>query len=260
MPEAKPLAYSDSGGTKPALLLLHAFPLSGAMWDGDAQVFAPLARVIAPDLPGFGGSSRQAAPSIAGMARQAAGLLDQLKINEPVIVAGLSMGGYVAFEFIRQFPQQVRALGLFSTRAASDSPQQREGRMRLIEELKAGGIEPLMAKSVPKLVGSTTAQSRPAVLLEVERFVRRASVDGVIDALRAMADREDSRMLLPGIGCPVLIIAGDEDAVIPLQESQAMAEQISGAQLTIIPKAGHLINLEQPEAFQHEVREWLRKS
>lgn len=191
------------------------------------------------------------------MAQDVAGLLEQLKITEPVIVAGLSMGGYVAFEFLRQFPQRVRALGLLSTRAAEDSPQQREGRLKLIQQLQARGLEPLMASTLPKLVGRTSTTSRPAVVAEVERLIRAASPDGVIDALRAMAERRDSRPLLPGIRCPTLIVAGDEDALIPMQESQAMAQAIPAARLEIIPQAGHLVNLEQPEAFGRLMVSWI---
>ncbi len=253
------LTYTEAGTGTP-LLLLHAFPLSRAMWKRDVEAFAGSSRVIAPDLPGFGGSPRQSQPSIAGMAQAAAGLLDQLQVKEPVIVAGLSMGGYVAFEFLRQFPKQVRALGLFSTRAAADSPQAREGRMKLAESIKINGIEPLMTATLPKLTGRTTTASRPAVVSQVEKLIRAASPDGVIDSLRAMAERADSQPLLSGIRCPVLIIAGDEDVLIPAQEGQAMAQEIAGAKLEIIPQAGHLVNLEQPEIFQRLVNSWIKET
>ena len=251
------LTYTEAGTGTP-LLLLHAFPLSRAMWKQDVELFAALTRVIAPDLPGFGGSSRQPQPSIAAMAQVASGLLDELHIKEPVIVAGLSMGGYVAFEFLRQFPKRVRALGLFSTRAAADSPQQREGRMKLAEQLKASGVELLMTSTLPKLIGLTSTASRPAVVSQVEKFIRAASPDGVIDSLHAMAERRDSQPLLSGIRCPVLIVAGDEDALVPAQESRAMAQAIPGAKLEIIPQAGHLVNLEQPEIFQRLVASWIK--
>ena len=251
------LTYAQAGTGAP-LVLLHAFPLSQVMWQGELERFAPLARVITPDLPGFGGSPRQPQPSMEAMAQAVAKLLDQLAVGEPVILAGLSMGGYVAFEFIRQFPQRVKALGLFSTRAAADSPEASAGRMKLIEKLRTQGIEPLMTATLPKLVGCTSAASRPAVMAEVEQMIRAASPDGVIDALRAMAERRDSQPLLPGIRCPVLIIAGDEDALIPAQESRAMAQAIPGARLEIIPQAGHLVNLEQPAAFQRLVASWLQ--
>ncbi len=251
-----PLHYAQQGTGTP-FVLLHAFPLSSAMWTRDAGHFARAARVITPDLPGFGGSSRQPQPSIPAMAQAVANLLDALEIHEPVILAGLSMGGYVALEVMRQFPQRVKGLGLFSTKAAADSPQQREGRMKLAEQLKANGLEPLVNSSLPKLIGRTSTASRPAVVSQVERLMRTASPDGVIDALYAMAERRDSQSLLSGIRCPTLIIAGDEDTLIPAQESQAMAQAIPGARCEIIPQAGHLVNIEQPEAFQRFVTSWI---
>ena len=254
---APPLHFTEQG-TGTALLLLHAFPLSHAMWSGELARFATMRRVITPDLPGFGRSPRLTTPSIPAMARAVAALLDGLGLSQPVIVAGLSMGGYVAFEFLRQFPDRVKALGLFSTKAAPDSPEQRAGRLQLAGQLARDGIEALMQTAVPKLLGPTTRARRPAVAEQVERAARAASVDGVADALRAMAERADSRPLLAAIGCPTLVVAGGEDRVIPVAQSEAMAKAIPGAQLAVIPEAGHVVNLEQPDAFQGIVEAWIR--
>ena len=253
-----PLNSIERGSGVP-LVLLHAFPLSGAMWAADAEQFASMARVIVPDLPGFGRSARQSEPSIAAMAHAVGGLLDALGIRQPVILAGLSMGGYVALECLRQFPHRVKALGLFATRAAADAPEQREGRLKLIERLTQDGLEALMHSTLPKLVGRTTASRRPDVMAAVERSVRTADREGVIDALRAMATRRDSTPVLLTIACPTLVIAGAEDALIPMSESEAMARRIPGARLEIIPQTGHLVNLEGPEAFQAIVAVWLRQ-
>jgi pimeloyl-ACP methyl ester carboxylesterase len=239
-------------------VLLHAFPLSSAMWARDAGRFARAARVITPDLPGFGGSPRQVLPSIPAMAQAVADLLESLGIHEPVILAGLSMGGYVALEFLRQYPQRIKALGLFSTKAAADSPEQRQGRAALIERLRREGLEVLLQATLPKLVGASTVAGRPAVTAELERSISTADREGVIDALRAMADRRDSQPLLSAIPCPTLILAGAEDVLIPPNESEAMAQAIPGAQLSVIPGAGHLVNLEAPEAFQETVVSWIR--
>ncbi len=246
-------------GRGPVLVLLHAFPLSGAMWQADAERLAHAARVITPDLPGFGRSPRLAEPSIPAMAQAVAVLLDGLGLSQPVIVAGLSMGGYVAFECFRQFPNRIKALGLFSTKAAPDSVAQREGRLKLVDQLRQTGIDALMQATVPKLLGPTTVSRRPAVAAEVERAVRAASVDGIIDALRAMAARRDSRPLLASSTCPMLVVAGSEDRVIPVAESEAMAKAIPGARLEVVPEAGHLVNLERPDAFQAAVERWLRQ-
>ena len=229
------------------------------MWQAEIERFASAARVIAPDLPGFGRSPRLAEPSIPAVAQSVAGLLDGLGISQPVIVAGLSMGGYVAFEFLRKFPGRVKALGLFSTKAAPDSMEQRQGRLKLVDSLTQTGMDALMRTTVPKLLGPTTVSRRPAVAAEVERAVRAARVDGVIDALRAMAARRDSQPLLASVMCPTLVVAGSEDRVIPIAESEAMAKAIPGARLEVVPEAGHLVNLERPDAFQAAVEPWLRQ-
>jgi len=234
----------------PPLVFIHAFPLSQGMWKVQGQRLREMARVITPDLPGFGGSARLAPPSIPRMAREIAALLDQLKIQEPVVVAGLSMGGYVAFEFLRQFPERVRGLGLFSTRAAADTPEAREGRLKAARKIQDEGLEPFAKGILPKLLGKTTIATKPRVVEEVTRMILANDPDGVADALLAMADRRDSTELLGAIRCPTLVIAGEEDAFIPVSEGRGMRDQIPGARLEVIGKAGHLVNLEQPEAFQ----------
>ena len=251
------LSYTEQGSGIPCVLL-HAFPLSSAMWQRDAARFAKICRVITPDLPGFGRSCRDAQTSIAAMAQAVHRLLEQLGLRQPVILGGLSMGGYVAFELLRQFPSQVQALALCSTKAAPDSPEQRAGRLKLIERLRQEGLQVLLQATLPKLVGSTTAATRAPVMAEVERLMMAADLEGVIGAVRAMAERADARPLLAAITCPTLVVAGSEDQLIPPEESRLMAAAIPGAQLTIIPQAGHLTNLEQPEAFQAAVEQWLR--
>ena len=253
-----PLQYAQQGTGTP-FVLLHAFPLSSAMWARDVGYFARAARVITPDLPGFGGSARQPQPSIPAMAQAVADLLDALEIHEPVILAGLSMGGYVALEVMRHAPQRVKALGLFSTKAAADSPQQREGRMKLLERLRREGLDVLLQATLPKLVGTTTTARRPAVIAELERAIRAANCEGVMDAVRAMAQRRDSQPVLSAISCPTLIVSGVEDALIPPSESEAMAQAIPGARLQVIPEAGHLVNLEVPETFHDLVGSWARQ-
>ena len=129
----------------------------------------------------------------------------------------------------------------------------------MIDRLRREGLKVLVHTTLPKLVGTTTAARRPAVTAEIERLIRAADLDGVIDAVRAMAERRDSQPLLPGIACPTLILSGAEDALIAPQESSAMAQVIPGAELDIIPEAGHLLNLERPEMFRGIVMPWIQR-
>lgn len=253
------LAHKMAGHGTP-LLLLHAFPLSSAMWEEDLGWLERLARVVAPDLPGFGRSPRQLHASIPEMAREMDRLLDDLGISQPVIVAGLSMGGYVAFEFLRQFPERVRALGLFSTRAAADTPEGRTKRFKTAREIQEKGLGVFARAVLPNLVGKTTAQTRPDVVRRITEMITVNEPGGVADALLAMADRRDSTDLLAGIACPTLVAAGGEDSFIPVDQARALQEQIPNSRLEIIEKAGHLVNLEQPARFRQIVEEFIAQA
>lgn len=251
-----PLAYESSGQGIP-LVLIHAFPLSSHMWNSLIKDLEKRIKVIVPDLPGFGLSPSQSKPSIPEMAQEVARLLDSLKINEPVMIAGLSMGGYVTFEFLRQFPGRVRGIGLFSTRPGADTPEAREKRLKTVQKIKDSGLEPFAKTLLPNLVGKTTMESHLALVDEIKRMIPVNDSKGVISALLAMADRRDSSDILPSIKCPTLIIAGKEDTFIPFSESETMHNKISNSELHIIEKAGHLVNLEQPSEFQKILEEFL---
>lgn len=253
------LSCEEAGQGVP-IVLLHAFPLSCRMWDHERVALARWGRVITPDLPGFGRSLRQTTPSIPDMAACVATVLDSLSVREPVVLGGLSMGGYVAFEFLRQFPRRVKALLLCSTRAIADTPEQREGRLKTAERIRRDGLESLASAMLPKLLGKTTLESNPAVVDQVQRMVLANAPDGVADSLLAMGDRNDSTVLLPSIACPTLVVAGDEDAFIPPAEAQAMQREIPGARLEIITKAGHLVSLERPAAFEEAVERFFEEA
>jgi pimeloyl-ACP methyl ester carboxylesterase len=252
------LTYEAVGDGVP-VVLLHAFPLSHAMWRADAERFAQFGRVITPDLPGFGRSPRQSPPSIPTMASAVSELLDGLSVREPVVLAGLSMGGYVAFEVVRQFPKRVRALGLFSTRAVADTPDQRENRLKAAEQIRREGLGPLANAMLPKLLGRTTLSTHPSVAEAITEQILSNDPGGVADSLLAMAQRRDSTSLLSSIACPTLVVAGGEDAFIPATEAEGLQRQIPGAHLEVIARAGHLVNVEQPAAFQASVERFLQE-
>lgn len=245
-------------GQGPPVVLLHAFPLSSEMWRPQADFLKPYVRLITPDLPGFGKSSRQKTPSIAGMALEVARLLDQLEIREPVFVGGLSMGGYAAFEFYRQFPERVRGLGLFSTRAAADTPEARAKRMKTIELIRTSGLEPFTQAVIPNLLGKTTLEKNPAAAARVKEIIFKNDPAGVTDSLLAMAERRDSSDLLAGLKIPVVVAAGGEDLFIPLAEARAMHARIPGAAFELFAHAGHLMNLEDPEIFNAALKRFLK--
>lgn len=250
------LAYKKEGKGTP-VVLLHAFPLSSRMWRNDIRTLAPFAQVIAPDLPGFGGSAGESAGSIADMAGAVAGLLDHLKIQEPVFLAGLSMGGYVAFEFLRQFPKRIRGLALLSTRAAADTPETKEKRFKGIEAIRTHGLEAYGKKMIENLLGETTRKSKTEIINEVMEIILSSRPEGAMNALKAMAERRDSTDLLSAIRFPALVGAGEEDTLIKPEDARALHSAIPGSEFQLVQKAGHLINLEQPAPFQILFREFL---
>ncbi len=237
-------------GNKIPFVLVHAWPLSCGMWEHQLQALQSKAMLITPDIPGLGKSPRQKTPSIPAMAQEVAALLDQLEIKGPVVIGGISMGGYVTFEFLRQFPERVRGICLLATRANADTPEIREKRFKTIEFLETHGLEDFFPKILPNLLGKSTLSANPAVAEKVKALIRENSTEGICDTLRAMAGRKDSTELLGKISCPALVVAGDEDGFVTVEESTAMQAKIPGAELRVMKNTGHLLNLEKPQAFE----------
>lgn len=249
------IAYHDEGAGRP-VLLVHAFPMSSVMWTRQIAGFAPRCRVIAPDLRGFGETARgQGAESLDQIADDLAGLLDYLKIERATVV-GLSMGGYVSFALWRRHRERVAALALADTRAGADGEQGRQTReqnARLVESLGPGALADQL---LPSLLGpSATTPVRD----EARALIVTNERAGIAAALRAMAARPDSTPLLATIDVPTLILSGNEDALTPPSEAHALHAAIAGSRLVEIPGAGHLSNLENPEAFNAAVLEFLER-
>jgi pimeloyl-ACP methyl ester carboxylesterase len=245
---------ADAGTTRSTLILLHAFPLSADQWLPQLARTPPGWRIVAPDLRGFrSAESTVAEPVPAGMTidRYAADvleLMDHLEIARAV-VGGISMGGYVAFGMVRQAKARVAGLVLANTRASADSPDARGNRDRMIELARRGGPEAIARAMLPKLLGETTWREQPDLAQAVGQMIRANTSEAIAAALSALRDRPDSTPLLPSIDCPTLVIAGDEDALIPRADAEAMHTGIKGARLVMLPRVGHLGNLEDPPGF-----------
>lgn len=252
------LAYDDHGIGLP-VLFLHAFPLNRQMWQ--AELTALLAderyRLVALDWRGFGESDITTPVSTMELfADDVAGLMDALGIQRAVL-CGLSMGGYAAFAFLRKYPQRVSGLILADTRPGADSPEaqaNRENVARIAETQGTGAIADLQ---VPRVLSEYTRQHHPEVELRVRQMIDAATAQGIAAASRGMGQRADSTDLLAGITCPTLIVVGEQDVLTPPIVAQEYAAQIPGAQCVVIQHAGHLSNLEQPEAFLQVVRGFL---
>jgi len=251
------MSYEDSNDRVP-VLWLHGFPLNNLLWDFQIDGLADVARLITPDLRGHGLTEPSEPPYTMQMfADDCVRLLDHLDIDGPVVIAGLSMGGYIALEFSRRYPERVAGLILAATRAGADSAEGRVSRDKAAGVAVAQGVEPIVADMLPKLLAPATYQGQPDLVAFVRDMMLATSTDGVVGALAAMRDRSDSTPYLADISVPTLVIHGAEDQLIPTTEAQAMHEAIPQSELVLVPAAGHLPNLEQPDVFNDAVHEFL---
>jgi pimeloyl-ACP methyl ester carboxylesterase len=247
----------DDVGKGPAVVLLHAFPLSRLMWQAQVEALQDAYRVVCPDLRGFGDTSGfKDTPSVETMADDVARLLDELKVDRAV-VGGLSMGGYVALAFARRHAGRLRALVLADTRAEPDDEAGRANRDRLIAFATTSTGAAVAEQMLPKLVGARTAAEKPEVPDEVRSIASAQVAAGIVGALQALRDRPDARPGLAAIAVPTLVLVGRDDVLTPPAVAEALAGGIRGARLVGIDGAGHLSNLEQPARFNAAVRSFL---
>jgi pimeloyl-ACP methyl ester carboxylesterase len=246
----------DDGGTGLPVVFLHGFPHDRTLWTPQMQGLTARARCLAIDLRGFGETTAAAPFSMDQYADDVVGFMDQVRIDRAVL-AGLSMGGYVAFALWRRHSARVRGLILSNTRAGADSPEAREKRQALIHLAQTEGSQAIADSMITGMIGKTTRGKRPEIVNAVHRMIASAPVDGVVGALEAMMQRPDSTSTLSSIDVPTLVVTGDEDAIIPIEEARSMYAAIRGSSLEVISGAGHLSNLERPSAFNHVVSEFL---
>jgi pimeloyl-ACP methyl ester carboxylesterase len=252
------VTYEEMGKGRP-LLLIHAYPLNRTMWEPQLHGLADIARVIAPDLWGFGDSEPMTETTVGTYADELYQLAEAVGATEAAVVCGLSMGGYVAFEYFRRHPQQVAGVILGDTRAGPDSAEGKAGRDQSAKLAKEKGAAAIAEAMLPKLLSPKTYSANSELVQQVNRMMQSASVVGIVAALAAMRDRPDSRPTLAEIKQPALVIGGADDQLFPQSEFRAMVDRLPAARLEILPEAGHLSNLEQPDAFNRAVRLFLRK-
>lgn len=243
-------------GTGLPVLFLHAFPLAGAMWEPQRTMLEGGFRVIVPDLRGFGRSDVPTDISTMDhMVDDLQALLRQLDLDKVVLV-GLSMGGYIAFQFLRRSPRQVQALVLAATRATPDTAEAQAGRETMAVLAETQGAAPIADQMLPRLLGPDATEE---VRAQVRQMIEATPPQGIAAALRGMAVRHDSTDLLDTIRVPTLLIGGEQDALTPPTTMQEMQNAIDGSSLTLVAGAGHLPNLEQPEVFNTALLKFLQR-
>ena len=244
------------------VVFLHAFPLNAEMWMPQLRALPEGWAAVAPDFRGFGGSDPDAEDASRSDARledyadDIAALTDTL--GAPIAaLCGCSMGGYAALAMLRRFPGQVSALMLADTRTTADSDAARTSRTAMLGLLDREGPRSVAADMRLKLVGPTSQRDRPRVLAVIDGLMGSATAKGIGFAIARMMNRLDTTADLAAFRGPVGVVVGEEDTLTPPPEAASMAALVPGAPLVTIPQAGHLSNLEAPEAFNAAMHEWL---
>ncbi len=260
---SRTLAYLDNDPEatgKPVLVLVHAFPLGSQMWEPQFRGAFHGWRILAPDLRGFGGSTDERAeevdPTIDDYADDVAGLIREVA-GGPVVLGGLSLGGYTAFAVMRRAPGLVRALILADTRATGDSLEGRAARKAMLTVLEHDGPQGVARDMIPKLLGATTRDTNTDAEETVRLLIKRQSPAAIRDAIIRMMERPDSTPLLASITVPTLVVVGEEDVLTPPADAEAMVAALPNASLVRIVGAGHLVSLEQGQAFEASVDDFL---
>jgi pimeloyl-ACP methyl ester carboxylesterase len=264
----------DQFGAGPAIILLHGFPFNRSMWGEQIDFLGAHGyRVVAPDLRGLGENVAQSSvcdsasedhrlksvplTTMEEMARDVAALMDELKI-ERAIICGLSMGCYVAFEFIHLFPSRVRALVLCGPRAQGPDEAEKTSREAQAQRVLHEGMGFAVESISQSLLAAATVKEKQTVVARVTEMVLKTDPRGAAAAQRGMAMRRDYSDDLSKISVPALVIAGSEDGVRKPEDAEFIQRGIAGSQLVVIDDAGHLMNMEQPEVFNETLLTFLK--
>ena len=246
--------YFEVHGDGPPVLLVHGYPLTGALWDEVVPHLTTDHRVIVPDLRGHGRSDAVERVSMEEMADDLVAVLEAADEERPVVLVGMSMGGYVSLAFCRRHRERVRGLALVDSRASADSPEAADNRRRTAEQVLEQGSAAGVAE---EMAGKLFAEDADPLLRERWRQRMAATAPaGVAAALHAMADRADSTGFLRETDLPLLVVVGSEDRITPAEEARELAEH-SGATLEIIEGAGHAAPAERPREVAEALRRFL---
>lgn len=247
-------------GQGPVVLFVHGFPLTHAMWRPQIEALAADYRIIAPDLRGFGASSvTRGTVTMRQFADDLVGILDALNVTEPVTFCGLSMGGYIGWQFVQHYPERLKKLICCDTKASADSNEAIQNRHKLAESVLKHGVGVLAQAMPEKLFAKETLDQQGDVVEQCKQMMLAAHPEGAAAALRGMAERPNMTSLLSTITVPTLIIVGEDDQITTVQEMQEMAAAIPQCQFLEVPHAGHMAPLEQPEPLNTVLKEFLQR-
>jgi pimeloyl-ACP methyl ester carboxylesterase len=251
------LHYVERGRGLP-LVLVHGFPLDHTMWHGQLDALSDRYHVIAPDLRGFGKSG--VTPGLATMPLMAddlARLLDGLAIREPIALCGLSMGGYVAWQFGLRYRERLAKLILCDTRAIADTPEAAANRIGLADRVQKEGSAFVAESMLPKLFAPATIEAKAPCVEATRQVILRTDPKGIAAASRGMAQRPDVSPWLARFDMPTLVLGGEHDVISTPAEMRGFAQQMPDARFVEIAGAGHMAPLEKPDEVNAAIREFL---
>lgn len=244
-------------GDGPSVVLLHPFPVNHEFWLPVAESLSTRYRLILPDLRAHGESGAGEGPATMDKhAADLARLMDDAQVPRAPII-GVSIGGYLLFEFWRKHRARVAALGLCNTKAPADGPEARAARLQAANDVLERGTEPFVQSMAFRVLAKSTQESRPDLVDGALRMMRKMSPEDIVQVQRGMAARPDSVDTLKTINVPTLLITGDEDPMTGVNEAEFMRQRIAGSQLRVIAKAGHYSPWEQPEEATKLLRQFL---
>ena len=245
-------------GSGTVVVLVHGFPLDHSMWQGQIEALSAKYRVIAPDLRGFGQSdSVEGTLTMTSMAADLLKLLDALEITEPVVVCGLSMGGYVAMQLWKHYPDRLKGLVLCDTRAMGDAPEAARNRLAMAEKVLKEGSQVAAEAMLSKLFAPDAEKSQPEIVRSTKEVILKTAPATIAAAQRGMAERPDMRINLTILQCPTLVVCGELDVISTPAEMKSIADALPKSRYEVIANAGHMSPLEKPEAFNNVLLGWL---
>ncbi|GAA0879168.1 alpha/beta fold hydrolase [Algoriphagus jejuensis] len=253
------LSYDDLGEGEVPVIFLHGFPFDKSMWSAQLEALAPNYRVIACDIRGFGKSIDEVTSfSIDLFSMDLARFMNGIGVKK-AIICGLSMGGYIALNFQKKYPELVEALILCDTQCISDANEVKQGRLKEIQEIEEFGPAKFNDKFVKKVFSEESLMTKKDLVSDLKRVVDANSTHIIAEGLRALSSRAETCTTLSEIRVPMLIICGREDKVTPLDQSEYMHRATDGSFFRVIEKAGHVSNLEQPDIFNQHLKDFLER-
>lgn len=256
------LAHDDGGPQdgRP-VLLVHGHPFDRSMWRPQAERLAGQGyRVVTPDLRGYGASaSTDTKTGLDVFADDLVELADRLGLAS-FVLGGLSMGGQIVMQLVKDHPERVTALVLADTFPGLDTPEAKQARIDTAARISEEGMAGYADELLPKMISKQTRASRPDVEAHVRAMMRNAPKEGAAAALRGRAERPDYTPALNRIDVPTLVVVGSEDEFTPVSDAELIHREIAGSALVVIEGAGHLPNLERETEFDEALSTFLKSS